>query len=73
MKVDLMLALVVSMLLIIFCFIIVKKEFLKDAYNIIKNEIPNYVYKVLYLVFVILVIFLITIQILNYLNINIFK
>lgn len=73
MKIELMLALVVSMFFGVFCFIILKKEFLKEAYKIFKDEVPKYAYKILYVVFILLLIFLIVIQILNYMNINIFK
>lgn len=70
---NLILAFTVAMLLITFCVMILKKEFLKNIYAAIKREIPNYVYKILYIVIVILIIFLIVVQIFNYLNINIFK
>ena len=70
---NIMLAFTVAVLLIIFTITILKKEFIKNIYTTIKREIPNYVYKILYIVIVILIIFLIVVQIMNYMNINIFK
>ena len=66
---DIVLAFTVAIFLTVFCITILKKDFLKHIYTSIKN----YAYKILYIVILILLIFLITVQILNYLNINIFK